>query len=69
MEDDRDEINDTQGNEAGSKSRMKLRTNDNEQVGSVYYAEIILGIALPAISMQTQDVHVRCRKMVYALIG
>ena len=24
---------------------------------------------LPAISVQTQDVHVRCRKMVYALIG
>ena len=39
MEDDRDEINDTPGNEAGSKLRMKLRTNGNEQVGSVYYAE------------------------------
>ena len=44
--------------------------NWSEAVGGVrvgrYNAQFI---ALPAISVQTQDVHVRCRTMVYALIG
>ena len=34
MEDDRDEVNGTRGNEAGSKDEA-IRTNGNEQAGGV----------------------------------